>query len=67
MKQQESIGAGFGGEIMSDLIVCTARAKGHTGTHRLQLVETDWKLTPATPAAPQLVFIAVREDATSMR
>ena len=36
------------------------RAKGHTGTHRLQLVETDWKLTPATPAAPQLVFIAVR-------
>ena len=37
-----------------------ARAKGHTGTHRLQLVETDWKLTPATPAAPQLVFIAVR-------
>ena len=36
------------------------RAKGHTGTHRLQLVETDWKLTPATRAAPQLVFIAVR-------
>ena len=37
-----------------------ARAKGHTGTHRLQLVERDWKLTPAAPATPQLVFIAVR-------
>ncbi|HCD16656.1 MAG TPA: hypothetical protein DEQ83_03340, partial [Rhodobiaceae bacterium] len=25
------------------------RAKGHTGTHRLQLVDRDWKLTPAAP------------------
>ena len=38
-----------------------ARAKGHTGTHRLQLVERYWKLTPAAPATPQLVFIAVRD------
>ena len=37
-----------------------ARAKGHTGTHRLQLVDNDWKLTLAVPASPQLVFIAVR-------
>ncbi len=36
------------------------RAKGHTGTHRLQLVDRDWKLTPAAPQAVQLVFIAVR-------
>ncbi|MBL6787697.1 MAG: hypothetical protein ISQ27_06880 [PS1 clade bacterium] len=36
------------------------RAKGHTGTHRLQLVDTQWKLTPATRDAVALVFISVR-------
>ncbi len=35
-----------------------ARAKGHTGDHRLQLVDKRWTLIPADRQAARLVFIA---------
>lgn len=38
-----------------------ARAKGHTGTHRLQLVGTQWSLTPADRREIQIVFLALSD------
>ena len=44
--------------LLDDMAPKLARAKGHTGTHRLQLVGERYTLLEAERRAPELVFIA---------